>query len=205
MYLLRGVLSAFSSPHTHTDKYGESGKVWSQTTMGEKMKWCNAQCLEWSRPNIYVCEKLCWILFSIVRFSLSVDGVGAACEHFACHLLHWECGRLKIGTNITSRTYVYLFVTSIQCSIQLLYINQAAACILFSTNRQGGEREDTSIQSEHLTYSLPLMYREKKKTREEENEFKRKWRNCAATNLNFPFDEKKILSCCKRLRINYIV
>lgn len=127
--------SFFSHIHTH--------KQWEKAVRFEAKEPNNngkenevMQCTMFRMvPPEYICEKLCWILFSIVRFSHSlgvVAGVGVACEHFACHLLHWECGRLKIGTNITSRTYVYLFVTSIQCSIQLLYINQAAACTIFN-------------------------------------------------------------------------
>lgn len=110
-------------------------------------------------------------------FFFCVSIVVVACEHFACHLLHW-CGRLKIGMNITSRTYVYLFVTSIQCSIQLLYINQAAAYVLFWGWERMEKREDTSFQSECLTYSFPLMWAKKKEEKRKQTKMKR----CAAKN-----------------------
>lgn len=43
----------------HTYRSIRKAPYWSQTTMEKKMKWYNAQCLEWSRPNKYMYAKNC--------------------------------------------------------------------------------------------------------------------------------------------------
>lgn len=97
---------------------------------------------------------------------------------------------------------ICVFVCDIDTMFNTIALHKSSSSMYdFQRTWNGGEREDTSFQSEHLTYSHPLMYRKKRR----ETNIQTKMKKCAATNLNFPFDEKKILSCCKRLRINYIV
>lgn len=194
MYLLRGVLSAFSSTYTHTDtthEHRESSKVRSQTTMGKKMKWCNAKCLEWSRPNIYMrkivlnfifdcsffsftcCCRWCWCCVRVFRVPFTALGVWA--------IENWN-------EHSTSRTCVYLFVTSIQCSIQLLYINQvaaaaAAACISFSANMEGEKGRILLFKVNISRIRFHWCMEPKKRTKE--NECKRKWRNVPRQILIF--------------------
>lgn len=66
---------------------------------------------------------------------------------------------------------ICVFVCDIDTMFNTIALHKSSSSMYdFQRTGNGGEREDTSFQSEHLTYSHPLMYEKKTKGNEYTNE-----------------------------------
>lgn len=140
------------------------------------MKWWTICNVHNGTHPLYICKKLCWILFGIVlRFR----------TFYRTHLMHW-CGRLKIWNEHCVKN-ICVFVCDIDTMFNRIAVHKSSGnvCFLFrseSRRKKAAERMFKVNIPRILSFALKFK-KEWKQT---------KMKNCAATNLNFPFDETNI-------------